>query len=116
VPAHIAQQSFQPSEQTLSGRAVAGPTSGESPPWLTALAICQQTKLEPTALVVDIEGTERVWAEYPPNLPESIRLVIAEFHPRLIGSTGAGQAVQAILGEGFFVAGLSGAVLAFQRR
>ena len=86
VPAHIAQQSFQRSEQTLSGRAVLGPTTGESPPWLTALAICQQTELEPTALMVDIEGTEAVWAEYSPNFPDSIRLVIAEFHPRLIGS------------------------------
>ncbi len=116
VPAHIAQQSFQRSEQTLSGRAVLGPTTGESPPWLTALAICQQTELEPTALVMDIEGTEAVWAENPPNFPGSIRLVIAEFHPNKIGLGVAGRAVQAILNEGYIVAGLSGTVFAFQRK
>jgi len=116
VPARIAQQSFQQSEQTLSGRAVAGPTSGQSPPWLTALAICQQTNLEPSALVMDIEGTEAVWSEYPPNLPDSIGLVIAEFHPRLMGSKVAGRAVQAILEKGFVVSALHGTVLAFERR
>ena len=65
---------------------------------------------------MDIEGTEAVWAEYPPNFPDSIRLVIAELHPRLIGSGVAGRAVQAILDEGYIVAGLSGTVFAFQRK
>ena len=64
VPARVAQQSFQQSERTLSGRAVAEPTSGQSPPWMTALTVCQQTKLEPSALVADIEGAEAVWSEY----------------------------------------------------
>jgi FkbM family methyltransferase len=116
VPAHIAKMSFQQSERTLSGRAVAGPAGGEGAPWLTALAICRETKLEPTALVVDIEGSEGVWSEYPPNLPDSIGLVIAEFHPGLLGSTITGQAVQAILEQGFVVAALRQNVLAFKRR
>ena len=116
VPDSIAQQSFQPSERTLSGRAVAAPTSGENPPCLTALAICRQAGLEPSALVMDIEGAEAAWSEYPPHLPDSIALVIAEFHPHLIGPTVAGQAVQALLDEGFVVSALHGTVLAFQRK
>jgi len=116
VPARIAEQSFQASEQTLSGRAVAGPASGQSAPWLTALAICQQTQLEPSALVVDIEGAEAVWSEFPANLPASVRLIIAEFHPHLIGSRVAGQSVQAVLEEKFIVSALRGNVIAFTRR
>jgi len=116
VPDRIAQQAFQPSEQTLSGRAVAGSGSGNITPWLTAVAICRQTQLEPSALVIDIEGSEAVWSEYAPSLPASIRLVLAEFHPHLIGSRVVGQALQAVLEEGFVVSALRGNVVALARR
>lgn len=116
VPSAIASQTFAASSKTLSGRAVTSHSAQASVPWLTPLAIARQTNLVPTAWIVDIEGSEAVWAELPPQIPPSIRIVIAEFHPRLTGARIAGQAAQAILNEGFSIAGLHESVVAFQRK
>jgi FkbM family methyltransferase len=116
VPPGLAEQYFAPSPDSLSGRAVAGRVGGNEVPRLTAEAVAHANQLVPTVLVVDVEGSEAVWAERPPHLPESVRLVIAEFHPRITGPGVAGQAVQAIVDEGFRVVGLSQTVLAFARR
>lgn len=115
VPARAQEKSFQPAANNLSGQAVASNQPSAPRSWLTAESICKQTGLQPTALMVDIEGSEDVWAERAPRLPMSLRTVITEFHPRLTGTRVAGQAIQSILNEGFRVAGLSETVLAFRR-
>ena len=115
VPPGLAGQGFVPSPDNLSGRAAQERDRGSPVPWLTAEAVARASGLAPTALVVDVEGSEAVWAECPPHLPESVGLVIAEFHPQITGPAVAGQAVQAILDEGFRVAGFSRTVLAFAR-
>jgi FkbM family methyltransferase len=115
VPETIARQTFQCSDKTLSGRATTAASASGGPPWLTAAKICEQTGLAPTVLVVDIEGSEAVWVEHAPRIPATVRAIIAEFHPRLTGSRIAGQATQAILDEGFCVAGMHQTVLAFTR-
>jgi hypothetical protein len=117
VPDATARQSFARSERTLSGRAAAAVANAEpGPVWLTAGAVCRQQKLAPTALVVDIEGSESVWVEHRPQFPPSLRTIIAEFHPHLIGSRIAGAAIQRLLEEGFAVAGLHSTVLALERK
>jgi FkbM family methyltransferase len=116
VPASVAALAFQPAPDSLAGRArPAAPAGQPAASWTTAGAICQARALRPSAVVVDVEGAEGVWAELPPRLPESVTTVIAEFHPAILGARGAGAAVQAIIDEGFRIAALRGTVLAFRR-
>jgi FkbM family methyltransferase len=115
VPEQLARQSFIASEDPLSGSAGPGLAGASAPVWQTAEAICRETGLAPTALVVDIEGAESVWAECAPSLPRSVRSMIVEFHPRRIGPRLAGEAIQRIIEEGFKIAGQAETVLAFQR-
>jgi hypothetical protein len=65
--------------------------------------------------VVDIEGTEKVWIEFEPRIPGSVRVAIVEFHPDLVSPSVAGASAQALIDEGFSVRGISGTVLAFAR-
>lgn len=83
--------------------------------WRTARQICETAVLEPTVLIADIEGSEAVWIDTPPEIPSSVRLVIIEFHPDILGSARAGQCVQALIHEGFKVCGMLGGVLALAR-
>ena len=117
VPASAAMQAFQPGARSLSGRAVIrGAPDSSGPVWMTAQALCQRSQLAPSALVADIEGAEAIWAEHAPMLPHSVHTVIAEFHPKISGSRMAGQAIQAIVDEGFSIVGLRQSVVAFKRK
>jgi len=119
VPSEWKSKSFSNQGHSLSGRAESESESAESgvdsAPWKTALEICRESSLEPNVLIVDIEGAETVWCEHTPNFPESVNLLIVEFHPEINGEDVAGQAVQAVVNEGFEVVGFSRTVLAFQR-
>lgn len=116
IPESLLSQSFIAAKNTLSGRiARTGPgTSGIR--WITAEVACSETRLEPTALVVDIEGTEAVWTEHSPQFPKSLRTIILEVHPHLIGVKQAGRVVQVVVDEGFHMAGIRNQVFAFQRK
>ena len=107
--------SFLAHESNLSGRVVKGRSPGERNRWLTAEAICARAKLQPTVVVIDIEGAERIWLSHSPRFPTSVRVLIAEFHPHLTGAADAGRAMQAIVREGFEIAAMSGSVVAFLR-
>jgi hypothetical protein len=48
-------------------------------------------------------------------LPESVKTVILEIHPQLIGVASSGATVQALLDEGFRITGISGLVFALGR-
>ncbi len=116
VPESVSSQAFLPSHDPLTGRAM-GSTPGTVPVrWITAEQACADTGLEPTALVVDVEGAEAIWAELPPSFPESIRMILVEIHPEIINIEVAGKVVQAVLDEGFRVSGVRGNVFAFERR
>ncbi|MDH3236916.1 MAG: FkbM family methyltransferase [Deltaproteobacteria bacterium] len=115
VPSEFASQTFLPSADNLSGRMDGASGNGIVVPWKTAHALCKERDLEPTVVVVDIEGAERVWTRYPPGFPPSVGTVIVEFHPKAIGVDIAGRAIQAIVDSGFVVAGMSETVLAFRR-
>lgn len=115
VPPELANKSFSSSADNLSGRAVETAGAGEKTRWLTAQAVCAQTKLQPTVVMMDIEGTEAIWIKHPPRFPASIRTVITEFHPHLTGPADAGRAIQAVVDEGFCIAGLRETVVAFTR-
>ncbi len=116
VPPDVAAQSFASSDRTLSGRASSASTDdAHSPPWMTASEICRMTSLQPTAVMIDIEGSEAVWARRAPKFPPTVRLVLVEFHARLTGSDVSGKAAQAVIDEGFQIAGLRDEVVAFRR-
>lgn len=115
VPETLRSRSFLPSMNNLSGRVVNANSADTETRWITAEEICFKTGLEPTAMVVDIEGTEAVWAEYSPNCPASLRTIIIEVHPHLIGVQQAGKVIQSVIQEGFRVAGIRNNVFAFQR-
>lgn len=85
------------------------------PGWKTARQICEAAALTPTVLIADIEGTEAVWIDTPPRLPDSVRLAIVEFHPAIVGAARAGECVQALVTEGFAVCGMAETVLALRR-
>lgn len=116
VPKEIAALQFAKSENNLSGKASENIGTETGKNWRTAESICSEVELKPSVIIVDIEGTESVWANHSPNFPASVRLVITEFHPRLTGSAIAGRAVQSILNENFIIAGMNETVLAFERK
>ncbi|WAC20196.1 FkbM family methyltransferase [Luteolibacter sp. SL250] len=114
VPEEIRGQRFTAVENSLSGRAAGA--EGDVVPWLTLREVAEQAGLpEPTAIIVDVEGGEQVWTEHAPGLPPSVRTVIVEIHPHLIGEEKSGGCVQALVNEGFRIAGISGTVFGMVR-
>lgn len=115
VPEKLRTQVFLPSKNSLAGRMGKSEARHVAVPWVTAEEACHETGLEPTVLVADIEGTEAVWAEQSPQFPESLRTIIVELHPHLIGIETAGKVVEAVLKEGYHVRGLRNNVVTFQK-
>ena len=116
VPAEVSGKLFATGNSSLSGHATsAGDKNAVPVPWKTALNICEESGLEPTALVADIEGAEAIWQDFAPNFPQSLRTIIIELHPRRIGSGCSGKVIQAALDEGFRIGGVDQTVFAFVR-
>lgn len=114
VPEAVSRQRFTAVSNSLSGRA--NESDGDHMPWLTLKEIADRSDIgEPTALMIDVEGGERVWSGHQPGFPSSVKTVIVEIHPNLIGEMIAGSCVQALVNEGFAVAAVSGAVFGFTR-
>ena len=114
VPAEIANQRFAAVENSLSGRAAGA--EGDEVPWLTLKEIAARAGIEaPTALVIDVEGGEQVWCDHAPGFPESVRTIIVEVHPHLIGEEKAARCVQALVREGFALAAFTGTVFGLAR-
>lgn len=116
VPATLSRKNFQPCDDKLSGRAQSAVGGGLHVPWKTARAVCDENNFVPTAFVVDIEGSEIVWTEGPIGLPAPITTLVVEFHPQYTGPDVAAQCAQAVLDDGFRLAGYQNHVLAFTRR
>jgi hypothetical protein len=120
APEAFGASGFSPSQNPLGGaissrESVPAEVVGKGPGVMTLRQIAEKTGLRPTVLVADIEGTEGVWCGAPPALPESVKAVILEIHPQLIGVAAAGATVQALIDEGFRVSGISGLVFALSR-
>lgn len=114
VPEAISRQKYCAVADSLSGRADGG--EGEDIPWRTLSEVAAEAGIPaPTALVIDVEGGERVWCDHAPEFPESVRTVIVEIHPHLIGEEHSGRCIQALVDEGFSVAAVSGTVFGFKR-
>lgn len=115
VPGHLKSIQFQPCHDKLSGRAETTTQGGVAVRWKTTGMLCEEHSFGSTALVVDIEGTESVWTEGDPGFPDSIRLIIAEFHPQYSGPDLAARSAQAVIDQGFRLCGYQNHVLAFSR-
>jgi FkbM family methyltransferase len=114
VPEEVSRQKFAAVENSLSGRAAGA--EGDAVPWLTLKEVAERAKIAaPTAIVIDVEGGEQVWCDHAPGFPESVRVVIVEIHPHLIGEVKSGECVQALVREGFAVAAISGTVFGLVR-
>ncbi|MGD1923159.1 MAG: hypothetical protein ACFB03_03075 [Paracoccaceae bacterium] len=44
--------------------------------------ICEDHDIEPDVLVIDIEGSERIFFDHEPDWPDSVREVLIELHPQ----------------------------------
>jgi hypothetical protein len=93
----------------------ARPSEGRPVSWLTAAEVCERAALEPTALLVDIEGAERVWVDHPPRFPVALRAIVLEIHPRHLELLETGAVVRAVLAERFQLIAIEDNVIAFQR-
>lgn len=114
IPESVRSQGFSSMASSLSGRAE-GP-GGDDVPWMTFKRIAEQVGIgAPTVLMIDVEGSEDIWCERQPDFPESVRTVIVEIHPHLIGEIKAGECVQALIREGFRIAAISGTVFGLVR-
>jgi FkbM family methyltransferase len=116
IPDSVRMQGFLASRDNLAGAAGDIPAKGEpGSTWRTAEAICSQYRIEPTAMVIDLEGSEAVWCTVAPGFPQSVRTIIVEVHPRLIGAARAGACVQAVIEEGFRIVAIYGTVFGLRR-
>jgi FkbM family methyltransferase len=114
VPSEFKLQTFSACDDSLSGRAAT--ELGDVVPWVTLRDLAAQVGIEnPTTLVVDVEGSERVWCDFAPNFPASVKTVIVEIHPRIIGEEAAAQCLVALMREGFVLQMVSGSVFGFTR-
>lgn len=114
VPEEVAKQRFSAVANSLSGRAAGD--GGDSVPWVTLKELAERGGMpEPTALVIDVEGGEQVWCDHAPNFPPSLRKIIVEVHPHLIGEMKAGTCIQALVREGFGIGAFSGTVFGLTR-
>lgn len=119
APGGFHTRGFSPTLNPLGSRvsfeSMESSPSAAGPEVKTLQQIAELRGIHPTVLVADIEGTEGVWCGMPPALPESVKTVIIEIHPRIIGITAAGGTMQALIDEGFRIGGVSGEVIAFAR-
>ena len=114
VPEEIAMQRFSAVADSLSGRAAG--EGGEPLPWVTLKELAERAGMpEPTALVMDVEGGEQVWCDHAPGFPSSLRTIIVEVHPHLIGEVKAATCIQALVREGFELAAFAGTVFGLTR-
>ena len=114
IPEHVSSQRFSAVANSLSGRAAGA--EGDDVPWFTFKDIAAKAGIdEPTVLMIDVEGAEKIWCEQAPRFPASVRTVIVEIHPHLIGPEKSGGCVQALVREGFEVAAISGTVFGLVR-
>lgn len=114
VPEEVSRQRFAAVENSLSGRAAGA--DGTAMPWLSLKEIAEQAGIAAvTVLVIDVEGGEQVWCDHTPGFPKSVKTVIVEIHPHLIGEEKAGACVQALVMEGFAITAISGTVFGLTR-
>jgi FkbM family methyltransferase len=114
TPESVAAKGFIASNDPLKSRAEAKPAR-QSHVWRTAAEICESQAMQPGALVVDIEGAEEIWAECSPNFPISLRTIIVEVHPQIVGGAKIANSITALFSEGFQLADYSGDVYVFTR-
>jgi FkbM family methyltransferase len=57
--------------------------------------------IQPTVLVIDVEGSEKTILENDPGLPESVRLVLMELHPHFYGMDSMEKIINTLTRSGF---------------
>jgi FkbM family methyltransferase len=113
-PGSVTGKGFFASSDPLKSKAAAN-VANQSVVWRTASQICEAEALDPSALVVDIEGAEEVWAECSPNCPTSLRTIIIELHPGIVGGDRIAMSINALFAEGFRLSDYNGDVYVFTR-
>lgn len=78
--------------------------------------VMDQTEIEPSVLVFDIEGSETVMCSNQPSIPRSVRLLLIELHPSIYGHEMMESIKSSIVDEGFKLIDESGASFLYERR
>ncbi len=78
--------------------------------------IIDRYQINPTLLVVDIEGSEIVLSQTPINFPNSVRIVLIELHPHLYKQNQEKTIVSLIEREGFTLIEVDSNVYLFKRK
>jgi FkbM family methyltransferase len=116
IPSLVRSQGFVAGTNNLVGAAQNLPADNETgSTWCTAEQVCNQYQMKPTAMVIDVEGSEAAWCTMGPGFPPSVNTIVVEIHPSLIGPGRAGACVQALIDEGFRIAAVYGTVFGFRR-
>lgn len=71
--------------------------------------------IQPTVLVIDVEGSEKTIIENDPSLPESVRLILMELHPHLYGMDSMEKIVHTLIQSGFELKEKQAHVYLFER-
>lgn len=114
-PDFFQNQRFREDENPLGGKMTDATGNDIEVPVLTAAEICAFADFTPNTLVMDIEGAEISWLKSPPQIPESIRTLVIELHPDLVGARKAGECLQTLVALEFGVRAFDGSVFALSR-
>lgn len=65
--------------------------------------ICRKYLINPTVLVLDIEGSETILVDHQPNFPKTIRMIMIELHPSMYDEKCKNNIITKIVSEGFIL-------------
>jgi len=65
--------------------------------------VCNQFRIVPSVLMIDIEGSEKILLSQKPNFPKSVRSIIIELHPNLYPIDEQVLIIQSIIDDGFVI-------------
>ena len=72
-------------------------------------------KIQPTILVCDIEGSEKIILDQKPDFPSTIKLILIELHPALYGESNKLEIINRIIAEEFIMKANEGNIFLFER-
>lgn len=78
--------------------------------------IINEFNMDPTVLVIDIEGSEEVILKCNMSCPPTVRIILIEFHPNIYGQEKSNEIVNNIIQEGFKINKIINEVYLFERK
>jgi FkbM family methyltransferase len=114
----ISIESFDESAGALGGKLsfdVATGTKNENENLYDIKKIISDFQLQPTVLVIDVEGTERILESIAPKFPDSVRVILIELHPHMYAHESQQRIIDVIINDGFVLESVDTTVYLFRR-